>query len=64
MDLPLRTIFEEPTIEELTMAIMKKLSERGGGEEVARILAEIRSLSEDEVRRLVAEESGNPSRGD
>ena len=64
MDLPRRTIFEKPTVEELTMVIMEKLFERGGGEEMPRILAELESLSEDEARRLVAEESGKPSRGD
>ncbi len=64
MDMPLHTIFEKPTVEELTMVIMEKLSERGSGEEVARILAEMESLSEDEARRLIAEESGTPSRGE
>jgi Phosphopantetheine attachment site len=53
MDLPLRTIFEKPTVEELTMAIMEKLSERGGGEEVARILAEVESLSDEETKNLL-----------
>jgi amino acid adenylation domain-containing protein len=53
MDLPLRTIFEEPTIEELTMAIMKKLSERGGGEEMALILTEVESLSDEETKNLL-----------
>jgi aryl carrier-like protein len=64
MDLALRTIFEKPTVEELTMVIMEKLSERGGGEEMPRILAELISLSENEARRLVAEESGKLSRGE
>jgi acyl carrier protein len=63
MDLPLRTIFEKPTVEELTMVIMEKLFERGGGEEMPRILAELESLSDDEARRQIAEESGKPSRG-
>ncbi|MDP2604349.1 MAG: non-ribosomal peptide synthetase [Deltaproteobacteria bacterium] len=64
MDLPLLTIFEKPTVEELTIVIMEKSSERGAGEEGARILAELKSHSEDEARRLIAEESGKPSRGE
>jgi len=64
MDLPLRSIFEKPTVEELTMVIMEKLSERGGGEEVARIMAELESLSDEEARRLIAEESGKLNRGE
>ncbi len=53
MDLPLRTIFEKPTVEELTMVIMEKLSERGSGEEVARILAEVESLSDEETKNFL-----------
>jgi acyl carrier protein len=64
LDLPLRTIFENPTVEALARVTGENLSERGGGEEVARILGELNSLSEDEARRLIAEESGKPSRGE
>jgi len=64
MDLPLRSIFEKPTVEELAMVTVEKLCERGDGEEVARILAELKSLSDDEARRLIAEESGKPGRGE
>jgi len=64
MELPLRSIFEKPTVEELTMVIMEKLFERGGGEAMPRILAEVESLSDEEARCLITEESGKPSRGD
>jgi acyl carrier protein len=53
MDLPLRSIFEKPTVEELAMVIMEKLSERGGGEKVARILADVESLSDEETKNLL-----------
>jgi len=57
MDLPLRIIFEKPTVEQLTMVIMEKLSERGAGEEMPRILAEVESLSEEETERQLVEEN-------
>src|SRR3970282_2073754 len=57
MDLPLRIIFEKPTVEQLTMVLMEKLSERGAGEEMPRILAEVESLSEEETERQLVEEN-------
>ena len=64
MDLPLGSIFEKPTVEKLTMVIMEKLSEGGRGGEVARILAELESLSDDEARRLIAEDGEKLNRGE
>jgi amino acid adenylation domain-containing protein len=52
-DLPLRTIFEKPTVEELTMVITEKLLERGGGQEMPGLLAEVESLSDEETNNLL-----------
>jgi acyl carrier protein len=60
MDLPLRTIFEHPTVAEIAQFI----SGRGQGPEeldgeLARLLEEIEDLSEDEVsRRLTGVSAG------
>ena len=57
MDVPLRTLFEKPTVEELAVVVMERQAERVAGEEVSSILAEVESLSDEEARRILADQS-------
>jgi amino acid adenylation domain-containing protein len=54
VDIPLRALFEKPTVEELAIAIMHANGERISKEELSGMLDDLESLSEDEVKqRLV-----------
>ena len=54
--LPLRRIFEDPTLERLSLVIANGQEEKGRPESLLEMLAEIRALSDDEARnRLDAE---------
>ena len=54
MDIPLRTLFEKPTVEELAIAIMHVSREQISGKELSGILNDLESLSKDELKqRLV-----------
>jgi len=57
MDVPLRTLFEKPTVEELAVVVTERRAERVAGEEVSSILAEVESLSDEEARRILADQS-------
>jgi acyl carrier protein len=51
IDIPLRTLFEKPTVEELAIAIMRHSCERISEKELSGILNDVESLSEDELKR-------------
>ena len=54
MDIPLRTLFEKPTVEELAIAIMHDSCEQISEKELSGILNDLESLSKDELKqRLV-----------
>jgi amino acid adenylation domain-containing protein len=54
MDIPLRTLFEKPTVEELAIAIMHHSREQISEKELSGILNDLESLSKDELKqRLV-----------
>jgi len=57
VELPLRTLFEKPTIEELAMVIVEKQLERADATEVSRLLVEVESLPEEEMERRLVEEN-------
>ncbi|GHO80005.1 hypothetical protein KSD_77760 [Ktedonobacter sp. SOSP1-85] len=56
VELPLRSLFETPTIADLTIAIEQKQVEQTDSETLASVLAELNLLSEDEVQAQLARE--------
>ena len=51
MDIPLRTLFEKPTVEELAIAIMHHSREQISEKELSGILNDLESLSKDELKQ-------------
>jgi hypothetical protein len=58
LDLSLRVLFEAPTVAELALRIEHSESGNDEFEELARHLAEVESLSQNEIERQLVEENG------
>jgi acyl carrier protein len=56
MDLPLKALFESPTVADMAMVITQNLAKKVGEEELACMLTELDSLSDEEARQRLAEE--------
>jgi acyl carrier protein len=57
VDLPLKSLFESPTVAEMAIVITEHQEKKLGTEELHRILTELESLSDEEAQRLVANRS-------
>ncbi len=55
VEIPLRTLFESPTVEELAFALLQREGERKTVEHRAALLLKVADLSEDEVNAMLAE---------
>lgn len=55
--LPLRRVFEQPTLEGVSLAIAEGLAEEEGPGSMIRMLAEVRGLSDEEARLRLAQET-------
>ena len=62
VEVPLRTLFESPTIEQMAAAIMEQQEAQPGQQEY--VSFELESLPDEEAQRLVAEETGSTSAGE
>jgi amino acid adenylation domain-containing protein len=56
LELPIKALFDSPTVAEMTVVITKNMAKKAGDEELARMLSELESLSDEEVQRRLAEE--------
>jgi len=57
MELPLRLLFEKPTIEELALAISHSQALGGEQEDLNPILTELEALSDEQARQLLADKT-------
>ena len=59
VEVPLRTLFETPTIEEMTVAIAEKQVQQQEPENISELLAELEEMSPDQVKELLEYEGRN-----
>ena len=56
VELPIQFLFESPTVADMAMVIMENMAKKSGDEELARMLAELESISDEEARKQLADE--------
>jgi acyl-coenzyme A synthetase/AMP-(fatty) acid ligase len=64
VELPLRFLFETPTVAEMALVITQNQGKKAGQEEIGRMLAELESLSNEEAERLLSEQGESEQRRD
>lgn len=57
VELPLRSLFEAPTVADMAVAITQSQAKVAKPEDIERLLAELEALSAEEAKQLLAEES-------
>ena len=57
VELPIKTLFDSPTVADMAMIITQNQTKKARPEDLARMLTEVKSLSDKEAQRLLAEES-------
>jgi len=57
LELPIKALFDAPTVAEMATIIAQNQTKRASNEELARMLNELDSMSEEEAQQLVPKES-------
>lgn len=61
VDLPIKSLFDSPTVADMAMIITQNETKKARPEDLARMLTEVESLSDEEAQRLLARESEEAS---
>jgi len=56
VEMPLRTLFDKPTVEKLAVTVTKMQAERVAPVDMSHILTELEALSDEKARRALTEE--------
>ncbi len=56
VELPIKSLFESPTVADMAVVITENMAKKVGGEELARMLAELESISDEEAQRQLVDE--------
>jgi len=59
MDLPIQSLFQSPTVEEMAKVIARHQAEKLSQEDLAGVLAELDALSDEEAKEFAAREGGS-----
>ncbi|MFQ5683991.1 MAG: amino acid adenylation domain-containing protein, partial [Candidatus Binatia bacterium] len=57
VELPINSLFDSPTVADMAVVITRNMRKKAGDEELARMLTEVESLSDEEAKRLLARET-------
>jgi len=56
VEVPIRSLFESPTVANMAVVITENMAKKAGDEELARMFAELESISDEEARKRLADE--------
>ncbi|MCZ6626467.1 MAG: AMP-binding protein, partial [Deltaproteobacteria bacterium] len=56
VEVSIKSLFESPTVADMAVVITENMAKKAGGEELARMLAELESISDEEARQRLADE--------
>jgi len=62
VEVPLRSLFESPTVADMAVVITKNQANKAGHEDLTRMLSELENMSDEEAQRLLAQERPLPSK--
>ena len=63
IELPIKALFDSPTITEMAVVITKNQSKQASDEDLAQMLRELEVMTEDDARKLLAVECSQSSKG-
>ncbi|MFQ5684962.1 MAG: AMP-binding protein, partial [Candidatus Binatia bacterium] len=56
VELPIKSLFESPTVADMAVVITENMAKKAGNKELAHMLAELESISNEEARKRLADE--------